>query len=696
MPDDQFFDAFLSYSRNDKSAVEELARRLVDEAKLKPWLDKWNLIPGEPWQEELEEALDRSHTCAVFIGPGCIGPWQNEEMRSALDTRVKKPGFRVVPVLLPGASLPERGQLPRFLSRLTWVDFRSPAGFGNKEEFLRLVAGIRGIAPGRWDEATSPTTIVECPYRGLELFDEAHARFFFGREAMTQHVVETLRPRRFLAVLGPSGSGKSSLAQAGLLSKLKTGALLGSAKWTYLVFRPGANPIEELALILARAEKSSDDLLERTKRLLSSLETDERSLHLHVRLSLGDRPKQAQFFLLIDQFEEVFTLCQNQEQRVQFINNIRYAATVAEGQTTIVVTMRADFLARAAGYTDLAELLSGHQFLVSPMNEEDLRAVIVEPARLVALSFEQGLVEKILKDVGREPGALPLLEHMLLQLCEKRRADNVMTSQAYNEIGGVQGALAKRADAIYDGLSPEQQAIMRRILLRLTQPGEGSEDTRRRAAMSELIARHEESGAAESVVQYLSDARLVTTSGDEQPEKRMVDVSHEALIRGWPRLQKWIDEDRAGLRVHRRLTEAAQEWQKQSKDESGLYHGAKLLQSIEWVKHSKPALNELEREFLTASTALKKREVGSRRRSRVLAGCLFLAFIFIVMFAMYAVQMQRRAQQAAGEAEVQRMRATEAAMEAEKQKEQAEAERMLADERTREAEAARAKQRRPR
>jgi hypothetical protein len=181
--DGKRYDVFLSHNSADKDAVEALARRLEDVAHLQPFLDKWHLVPGNTWQEELEQALDDSRTSAVFIGPNGIGLWENEEMRSALDTRVNQSGYRVVPVLLPGATMRERGQLPRFLSRLTWVDFRGAEGLNNKAAFHRFVAGIKGVAPGRTVGDGSTSRAIECPYRGLEVFGEEYARFFFGREA---------------------------------------------------------------------------------------------------------------------------------------------------------------------------------------------------------------------------------------------------------------------------------------------------------------------------------------------------------------------------------------------------------------------------------------------------------------------------------------------------------------------------------
>ena len=240
MMDTRLYDVFLSHSSADKDAVEAIARHLEDEAALHPFLDKWHLIPGNPWQEELEQALDTAGTCAVFIGPEGVGPWENEEMRSALNDRVTRPGFRVIPVLLPGAVLPQQGRLPRFLASLTWVDFRS--GLQDPEAFRRLVAGIRGHSPGPEETGAAPAGPSVCPYQGLARFDEAQAPFFFGREADTQHLVEHLRTQRFLAVVGPSGSGKSSIIRAGVLPQLRQGALPGSAGWTYLVCTPGAHP----------------------------------------------------------------------------------------------------------------------------------------------------------------------------------------------------------------------------------------------------------------------------------------------------------------------------------------------------------------------------------------------------------------------------------------------------------------------
>ena len=302
-------------------------------------------------------------------------------------------------------------------------------------------------------------------------------------------------------------------------------------------------------------------------RLSNSLNSDQRALHIEVRLQLTNQSPDVRCCIVVDQFEEVFTLCQERSERERFVDLLRYAGTVASGQTMVILTMRTDFLSRAVEYSPLAELLSAHQFLISPMDKENLREAIEEPARVVALGWEEGLVNTITQDIGNEPGMLPLLEDALFQLWETRNDKNVMTLSSYHANGGVRGALAKRADTLFMTLSSEQQKVARRILLRLTQPGEGTSDTRRRTSLQELETRAEDSEAVNAVVQTLTDARLLVT------EEQQVDVAHEALIRGWPRLRQWIDDDRNGLRIHRRITDNAEEWRRLNRDAGVLLRG---------------------------------------------------------------------------------------------------------------------------
>jgi WD40 repeat protein/energy-coupling factor transporter ATP-binding protein EcfA2 len=617
------FSVFLSHNSLEKPVVERIATKLKREG-LEPWLDKWCLTPAGDWQDELAEGLRACATCAVFVGPNGLGSWEDLEYKLATDRMAKDRAFRVFLVLLPGLPEPfDTSALPSFLSIRTWVDLRK--GIEDARSFQSLINAIKGVPLG--PEAHIERRDDICPYRGLQTFDEEHAEYFFGRDGDIQRLVEKLKATRFLAVIGPSGSGKSSLVRAGVIPAIKKGVLPESDTWTVRVFTPGARPLTALAANLLRLYPQ-----ESMNRTLDQMNEDERTLHLSVSLGLSEQPQTARTVLVIDQFEEIFTLCRDERERTQFLANLLYAAFIPDGQTVILLTLRADFYHKCATYPELSSRIAAQQFLVSLMSADNLRQAIEEPAWQTGLEFEQGLVGTILDDVENQPGALPLLEHALLELWERRRG-TMLTLEAYRESGGVQGAIAKRADTIYASFDEKQQTIARRIMLRLTQPGEGTEDTRRRALMSELVTNPAESGAVEGVVRTLTEARLLMTDSDEQSGEQIVDVSHEALIRGWPLLRKWIEEDRAGLRILRRLTEAAREWQP-TKDESLLYRGSRLIQAVEWRERNETALNELEREFLKASMAA--RQAIERRRKRVIIG-LAAAFLVAVVLAGLAI-----------------------------------------------------------
>jgi len=301
------FHVFLSHSSADKPAVEELARRLAKEG-IQAWLDKWNLIPGDPWQSAVEKAVTESETCAVFVGPSGLGPWQNEEMRAAIDQRVRDSGrrFRVIPVLLPGAERAERSSLPTFLAATTWVEFRD--ALDDADAFHRLVCGIRGVEPG-----PGPGQAIyegQCPYRGLRVFDVDDAAFFFGREALVQWLLNEVRPateaqpvNRFLAIVGASGSGKSSVARAGLVAALKLDAIPGSAGWPVAIFRPGPDPIESLAVALSRALNLAQGV-PTLAELIETFKKNEKTVHLIARQSLPENASGIRLVILVDQFRK--------------------------------------------------------------------------------------------------------------------------------------------------------------------------------------------------------------------------------------------------------------------------------------------------------------------------------------------------------------------------------------------------------
>ena len=601
------FDVFLSHATPDKPLVEELGRRLARE-NLKPWLDKWNLIPGTPWMPEVEAALAECAACAVIIGPGGFGPWHHEEMQVAISRRVndRERAFRVIPVLLPGVERPERSKLPGFLTATTWVEFRDT--LDDADAFHRLLCGIRGVEPG-----PGPGGAVfegQNPYRGLELFDVEHAPLFFGREALTEWLLDALKHKpsrvenRFLAIIGASGSGKSSLARAGLMAALKEGKLDGSASWPRAICRPGVEPFFSLAKALTSLAPESVSAVVFDR--LQGRKDGERSLHVASGLVLGEPPRAERLVVLVDQFEEVFTLCTDEAERRDLITNLLHAATVAGGRTIVVLTMRADFYPRCAAYADLAAALSDEQVLVGPMTEDELRRAIERPARLAGLEPEPGLIELLVDDIRGRTGALPLLQFALQEVWRRREAHR-LTIRAYRDIGQIEGALQRKADAVYDSFTPEQQELCRRIFLRLVQPGEGSEDTRRRASLRELLPSDPaQAVAVRAIIGRLADpeSRLLTTERQETATgEGTLEVAHEALIRGWPQLRKWIETDRAGLRTHHRLTEAAREWADAAVEakEGSLYTGARLAVATEWANLHRDELGALEAAFLSAS-----------------------------------------------------------------------------------------------
>ena len=449
-----------------------------------------------------------------------------------------------------------------------------------------------------------PPADVPCPYKGLVRFEPEDSDLFFGREELVSGLVARIEDSAFLAAVGPSGSGKSSLVRAGVVPDLERRE---PAIHTAML-EPGEHPLAKLAGI------ESADLV------------------------------------VVDQFEEVFALCHDEEERRAFFERLLDAA---EHGTRVIIVLRADFYGHCATYGRLAAALENRQALIGPMTEEELRRAIERPAEEAGLALEPGLAEGILRDIVGEPGALPLLSHCLLETW-RRRSDRMLTLLGYLQSGGVRGAIAKTAETVYhDGLTPEQQALARNIFLRLTELGDGTEDTRRRVRVGELTPRPEQATDVDEVLSVLVEARLVTTG------EGTVEVAHEALIRHWPTLRAWLDEDREGRLVHRRLTEAAQEWEALGEDPGALYRGPRLAAGAEWAELHDDELNELEREFLRASRDAELREIETtRRRNRrlrfLLAGAL-VALAAAIAAGLLALNQRNTARDTALTADAQRL-----------------------------------------
>ena len=476
----------------------------------------------------------------------------------------------------------------------------------------------------QWRGRPAPDTKETEPYKGLDFFDVRDAGLFFGRDKLTADLVAYLCDHRLLAVVGASGSGKSSVVRAGVVPALATSKHLeegdrrpaGSERWPVTIITPTAQPLRELAVALTRESES----VTAATTLMDDLAKDERSLDICARRLLKQRDSGDRLLLIVDQFEELFTLCRDRADRKAFVDNL-LAAAMPDGVTTVILTLRADFYAHCAEFENLRQALATHQVYIGAMSEAELRQAIEAPAAQGGWELEPGLVDLMLEDVAQEPGALPLLSHALLETW-KRRSGRTLTLAGYQASGRVQGAIAKTADSTLAGLTPQQQAIARSIFLRLTELGEGVQDTRRRVPMEELTPTLDAATDVMTVLQMLQNARLVTTVREEPREGEQVeaapntyvDVAHEALIREWPALKEWLADDREGLRTHRRLTEAAQEWVRLKKDPGALYRGLRLEQTQVWAAEHAGEMNKQEREFLKASQAQVEADLREKER----------------------------------------------------------------------------------
>jgi WD40 repeat protein len=444
-----------------------------------------------------------------------------------------------------------------------------------------------------------------CPYRGLTAFQPEEADWFFGRAQLVHRLLERVGRLPLVGVFGASGSGKSSLLRAGLLGTIAADGKL-AGRWQTLLMTPTEHPVQALAEAVAKLSGLEVD------RVYEELSGDRTALDIAVRNVLAAEPAEARVLLVVDQFEEVFTLCVDEGERGRFIDALLDATGAADSRTTVVVGVRADFLAHVMQYPRLLEaLVDEAQLLVGPVSAADLREIITCPAARVGLDVEPDLVAAVLADAAGQPGALPLVSHALLETWH-RRADATLTLSAYQASGGVRAAIAQTAERVHAELDTGQQAVARRIFLRLTALGDGTGDTRRPIARSELDGIADEAVTAE-VLTRLADARLVVLG------EGTVEVAHEALIRAWPRLHRWLTDDRAALILHRRLTDAARTWLALDRDSGALFRGAQLYGARAWARDHPGELNRLESSFLRASEALADAEQDSaRRRARLL------------------------------------------------------------------------------
>jgi WD40 repeat protein len=472
---------------------------------------------------------------------------------------------------------------------------------GLVNEFPPLKAGSRLPAAAGLPDYSLPPADVPCPYKGLGFFESSDAELYFGREELVESLGDRLEERPLLIVVGASGSGKSSLARAGLAPALERRARAAGPELPVLVVTPGACTSGELR---ARAYAAAPPRL-----------------------------------IVVDQLEELFTLREDGE-REAFLDTFFELVDARDG-TRVVALLRADFYGHCTAHPRLAEALGADQVLLGPMTEAELRRAIEAPAARVGLTLEPGLTEAMVKDVLGEPGGLPLLSHCLLETW-KRRSDRLLTVIGYLQAGGAHGAIAKTAEHVFEHeLTVDEQAVARRIFMRLAQPGDGTEDTRRRAEMHELVAPAGGAEEVQHVLDVLARARLITVSKDT------VDVAHEAVIRHWPRFRDWLEEDREGWLLHRKLTEAATEWRSLGRDPGALLRGNRLAATADWAAGpGQDQVSALEREFLEASrsAAVTELEQARRRNRRLRVLVAGLAVLVAVAGALAWISLDQRNQ----------------------------------------------------
>lgn len=593
---------FISYSRQDLSFTQRLIRDLQPHVNI--WVDKIGLQAGTPdWENALRDAIQKANGVIYVASPTARqSTFVRDEL--AVADMEKKP---IYPIWAFGSDERRMDSFPMGLGFIQAVDMREDAyanGLTELVEQLKLTAQIVSSSkvekqpPTRSEPQLPPNFVPRNPYKGLAAFTEADARDFFGRDALITELIETLTLKkdepRFLAVIGASGSGKSSVIMGGLIPRLRNGSIPDSENWVFLEpMVPGTQPIENLTISLADVFPNKSQMVIR-----EDLDNpNSRGLYTLAKQTA----KNTKMLLYIDQFEELFTQTSSEHERQHFINLITSAATESNGNLIVLLSLRADFYDRPLNYTTLGSLIHAQSVTILPMTLADLNDVVQSPARLedVQLTFDDGLVTQILFEVREEIGALPLLQFTLDQLFQMRE-QNRLTHDAYIHIGGVKGALAAHAEDRYLELSKTDRELARILFLKLIEPGsQENMATRRRVSGTDLkLADEENAEAFASVVDHFVNARLLTVSQDT------VSLSHEAIIAVWKRLSDWISAEIEDVRMHHRISRDATEWLEAGKRKDLLYRDQTMEDALTWSRRKPKSVTQNQREFLNESQKL--------------------------------------------------------------------------------------------
>jgi len=644
---DASYDVFVSHNGLDKPVAERLCWALL-EAGVRPWFDKWDLAPGDVWIREVERVLDRVPAVIVCVGEHGLSAWLDLEQQATLGRGTGPETSTVVPVLLPGAAADV--ELSVFLRTRQAVDLRQEPAW--TEGVARLVATLTGKTESRgpWiDEGR------ERPYRGLQPFTEADAGWMFGREQEEQKLLDTLRHgQRFVAVVGASGSGKSSLVRAGVVPAVRTGAFDGRQRWHALVMRPGARPCSALAMKLVElrrtVEGTAADLAtdgrevdELRERIMGS----PNALADMADLLLTRNEHDDQLLVVVDQFEELFTAPSEPPaatspaaadpllaagtklapEGAALLRNLLSATSDHDGRVRVMLTVRADFIGECLVVPEFARRMERMSIALAPMEAPQLREAVRRPALRVGYDVEAALVDALVSATAGVAGRLPLFQHTLDLLWDARdrRARRLAYAAYVDQVGSIEDSVARRAESVFGSLvsaKAEHEAVVRRVFLRLVHLGEGTGDTRVQVPRSDLP----DDPAVGTVLDAFVGARLLTTdtyraSGSTQPEQS-VEIVNEALIARWGRLRRWLNENRDALRIRQEVDGAAAEWQRRGRPDDELWRGARLARARETLAEGDIDFSAEERAFIDAGQAAEDaaRLAVIRRQRWILGG----------------------------------------------------------------------------
>ncbi|MET0068388.1 MAG: toll/interleukin-1 receptor domain-containing protein, partial [Candidatus Thiodiazotropha sp.] len=669
MTDTKINRIFLSYSSPDQDQVEQVARRL-DREGYKVWYDNASLVPGESWSDALDQGLRDSSHCLVFIGSDTLNPWQHEEVRTAINRAVRERSeFRLIPVLLPGVKTqPGESELPEGIMNRHWVHFKTSVD--EDDAWHRLISGLQGREPGLPPKGeTGP-----CPYRGIGVFDVEDVDNFYGRRSITDSILTRLRERitqpgrpRFFAIIGPSGTGKSSLARAGVLAGIvNKGGLDDCGRWIHppLIFKPGDRPLHALALELIRHDATKQrfslwSVADIESKLREPVNGEYSFLSDEVAAALqGD----AYLPVLVDQFEELLkplTITAgdneedernretyNQQQLQPFIGNLFFAARQSHGRLLFIVTMRDDFYGQCAFDPRLAALVSENHKLLTPMSPDELRESVEQPARLNGKAVEPALLAQIQSDMHNRPGAMPLLQDALEQMWG--RCGKTLTSRVYSEeVGGIKGSLKSKADSTFNGLidqsrlssqsRKQREALIRQLFLDLVDQGSGVPTSRRRDR-SELPHDAE----LDEILDAFINARLLLQSHDKESDRTYYELTHEALIENWPKLMGWLNEKQEDDQVRQRLELDAVRYageQEQYKDKPEkwrqiepdfLLKNRRWEEMAQWLHRSPVSPSQLAERFVDRCRTYSREQKARRWKRRGFAALGAMILLLLV------------------------------------------------------------------